>query len=94
MEKILRKSKNSNMTASSGKKVFRCDMCGKSLSNQKKLTEHIAAIHEGKKPFRCDICSYRFSQKTIMKKHVETVHEGKSHSNGKFVISAVLKRIT
>ena len=77
MEKILQESKNSNMNASSlrkGKKVFRCDMCGKSFFNQKKLTEHIAAIHEGKKPFRCDICSYRFSQKTIMKKHVETVH--------------------
>ena len=80
MERILHKSKTSNMNASSvqeGKKVFKCDVCGKSFSNQTKLTEHIAAIHEGKKPFRCDICSYRFSQKTTMKKHVASVHEGK-----------------
>ena len=69
MEKILHKSKTSNMNASSvqkGKKVFKCDVCGKSFSNQTKLTEHIAAIHEGKKPFTCDICDYSCSRKSNM----------------------------
>ena len=31
-----------------GKNTFGCEICGKSLTTKKTLTQHISAIHEGK----------------------------------------------
>ena len=75
------------------KKVFRCEICGKTYTTKTILTQHIGVIHEGNKPFKCDICDYRSSQKGHIKSHVASVHEGKNPSNVTFVTTAVLKRV-
>ena len=69
MENIVQNSNKSNTNPSVGhkaEKVFMCEMCDKTLYNQKKLTQHIDVMLEEKNPFTCDICSYRFSTKSVI----------------------------
>ena len=57
--------------------MSRCEIYGKSYTNETNLAIHIGAIHEGKKPFEFDICDYSCSQKIRMNTHISSVHEGK-----------------
>ena len=46
-----------------GKKVFKCNICGKTYCKKQTVNEHIASVHEGIKPFKCEICDYSSSRK-------------------------------
>ena len=51
------------LSAYEGKKMFGCEICGKSLTTKKTLAQHISTIHEGNKQFKCDTCDYSCSLK-------------------------------
>ena len=53
-----------------------CHLCSKAFIGNKKLKQHIDAVHEKKRPYLCDICSNRFSQEGHLKAHIATVHIG------------------
>ena len=74
------------------KKVFRCEICGKTVTTKTILMQHIGVIHEGNKPFKCDIFDYRSSQKGQIKSHVQMFMKKRSYSNVIFVTKASLKR--
>ena len=89
MKTISEKSLKSTKSGHEREKMFGCEICGKSLSSNTKLTQHIATIHEGKKPFTCEMCDYSCSQKGTMNRHVASVHE----ENRKFAKKAASKII-
>ena len=45
------------------KPQFRCEICGKCLTQKSSLSQHISTNHEGKKLFKCNICECSFSKK-------------------------------
>jgi KRAB domain-containing zinc finger protein len=53
-----------------------CDVCLRRFSQNQKLRNHKARIHEGKtsKDFECPKCHKRFSQKSHLNVHNNTVH--------------------
>jgi uncharacterized Zn-finger protein len=69
-----------------GKKLFICNICYKSFSQNISLKRHIASVHEEVKQFRCDSCKSIFAQIGELKRHILTVHEKRSPTNVAFVI--------
>ena len=50
-----------------------CEICGKTLKNDRVLKEHIRSVHESK-VFPCNECNKKFKSKQSVKRHM-TVHE-------------------
>ena len=46
-----------------GKKVLKCNICGKAFHKKQNMNGHIASVHEGKKIFKCDTCDKIFVSK-------------------------------
>ena len=46
------------------KKMFPCDLCGKMLTSNTKLTNHVRIIHEGAKDFVCGFCKKQFTSRS------------------------------
>ena len=59
-----------------GKKVFKCNICGKTFCQKQKVNRHISSVHEGIKRFKCEVCDYSCFLKSTLKTHVASVHEG------------------
>ena len=59
-----------------GKKDYKCDFCGKSLTQAGSLKKHIHTIHAGHKNYDCAFCSKSFYQAGDLKRHMHTVHYG------------------
>ena len=56
---------------------FKCEFCDHRCSQNSKLIQHVASVHEGKKPFECRICESKFKSKQASDKHMASIHEGK-----------------
>ena len=57
------------------KKLFKCDLCGKTFNRPKKLIWHMES-HSGKE-FRCDVCNKTFKNSRGLAAHMKVIHEGK-----------------
>ena len=54
---------------------FLCSHCGKTLSSQHTLDDHISKVHEGiKSVFMCKFCSKCFNVKSNLSRHMRTCH--------------------
>ena len=58
------------------KKVFKCEICLKTLSGRGNLKQHVENVHKRLKT-KCDICGKQFTKKYYLKEHVSGVHEKK-----------------
>ena len=76
------------------KKPFKCDVCGHNSSQKVNMKTHLETVHAKKKTFICDICDFICYRKDSMERHVALAHEKKNHLNVRFVIIAVLLKIT
>ena len=52
----------------------KCCYCGKKLSSNKKLLEHIRIVHFDIRKFPCPICNHRFTAKRDVHKHINSAH--------------------
>ena len=52
-----------------------CDVCGKVLSSERRLKDHLATVHQGLKKFACRFCDKKFSSNSN-----RVVHEGSVHT--------------
>ena len=58
---------------------FKCDLCGKTLSNKQNLSFHLRT-HTSEKPYRCNECGQRFRKSGHLDGHMRALHTGqKSH---------------
>ena len=48
------------------RKVNKCKLFGKKLSNSYKLKVHIKLVHEGVKAFKCKYCDKTFGEKRVL----------------------------
>lgn len=56
-----------------GFKAHKCEMCGKTYTNQGNLDRHIRVTHKNDRRYKCDECGKSFSQLTILRQH-QAVH--------------------
>ncbi|KAM4032652.1 uncharacterized protein ACNLHF_019849 isoform 1-T3 [Anomaloglossus baeobatrachus] len=63
-----------NSDHKSGKKLFTCGECGKSLTRKENLISH-QRIHTGEKPFCCQECGKCFKKSSHLSKH-QQIHTG------------------
>ena len=64
------------------KNVFNCDLCNKTFTKKRNLTDHIEKTHNRRKTethFQCDICDKTSNNKNRLQEHVENVHEKNDH---------------
>lgn len=54
--------------------IVDCDICGKRLSSNRRLQEHIKVVHEKVKDYFCDQCSKAFGDPALLKSHQARVH--------------------
>ncbi|KAL2831674.1 hypothetical protein BJY01DRAFT_106705 [Aspergillus pseudoustus] len=54
----------------SGRKLYSCEDCGKSLGRKTDLKRHVDSVHRGIRRFGCDHCGYRFSRQDTLARHV------------------------
>ena len=54
--------------------IVDCEICGKTLSDHRKLMAHIKAVHEGVKDWVCEHCSKPFAHKSLLISHQARVH--------------------
>uniref|UniRef100_A0A8C8UMG2 Uncharacterized protein n=1 Tax=Peromyscus maniculatus bairdii TaxID=230844 RepID=A0A8C8UMG2_PERMB len=57
-----------------GRKLHRCDDCGKSFSQHSRLVEH-KRVHTGDRPYKCEQCGKTFRWRTVLARH-KVVHTG------------------
>ena len=55
-------------------KPFSCSLCRRSFSENYKLENHVAFVHEEKKSVGCQICRMKFKKLTVLNKHIESEH--------------------
>lgn len=58
----------------SEKRLFKCNVCGKSLKTPENLKKHIQNVHRPRKPFPCQICGKSFSSNGNRKLHEKNIH--------------------
>lgn len=56
-------------------RIFKCNQCPSTFSQQFNLNKHVRAVHERRRPFQCDVCLARFQQKSHRTMHHLAVHE-------------------
>lgn len=57
------------------KPPLQCEICGKVLSCQSSLVQHVR-LHSGEKPFGCDVCQKKFARAEHLNIHKRT-HTGR-----------------
>ncbi|KAK3909637.1 Zinc finger protein 710, partial [Frankliniella fusca] len=57
--------------ASHAKVSYRCEVCGKEISNKANYKRHLE-IHENK--IKCDVCDLTFSKGVLLRRHLAKVH--------------------
>ncbi|XP_035218443.1 gastrula zinc finger protein XlCGF49.1-like [Stegodyphus dumicola] len=63
-----------NLQFPSVKKIYVCDICGRSFSQKSTLKEHYK-LHTGERPFVCPTCKKCFTQRGTLKTHMR-IHTG------------------
>ena len=58
------------------RKEYKCDHCGKILSDKYVLEKHLKNHSDSRKKYPCDICGKDYSDKNVLKKHKAFVHNG------------------
>ena len=58
------------------KKMFPCQHCGKLLTTNSKLQNHVKSVHEGLRAHACKFCSKRFTTNGNLKAHEAAIHTG------------------
>ncbi|XP_059183145.1 zinc finger protein 773-like [Centropristis striata] len=64
----------SHSNTHTGKKSFKCDICGKDFKYNSLLQRHMR-VHTGESPYFCKTCGKVFSQKSSLKYHIR-IHTG------------------
>ncbi|VDL99499.1 unnamed protein product [Schistocephalus solidus] len=59
---------------SSGRRPFKCELCGSAFTQKAALKRHDDVIHQGIANFVCDQCGYRFTSAVKLRLHVDSVH--------------------
>ena len=78
-------------------KLFKCEICEKTLLSERFLKDHNAAFHTKLKPYSCEKCGKSFSTKNIYKRHQLIHNEGNErnfqceHCGSSFVSITKLK---
>ena len=54
--------------------ILDCHICGKTLSSNKHLNEHIKTVHEKRRDWVCEHCFKSFGSKTVLNHHQARVH--------------------
>jgi hypothetical protein len=55
-------------------KPFSCSLCRRSFSENYKLENHVAFVHEEKKSVGCQVCRMKFKKLAVLNKHIESEH--------------------
>jgi len=89
--------KNGLKRKNGGKLSVICDECGKTLSSQRRLREHIKNKHDQNKTYKCKECDKVFKNQTEYKSHNAIVHKQKKGPEmcpecGKMIHFSSLKR--
>ena len=61
---------------------YKCDSCGKSLTQSQNLKRHIKIIHEWKRNYICDSCEKSFTVLGLI--HINIVHVGQKDHKCEF----------
>ena len=67
----------------SGARPFRCDVCGKTFTQNQRLTVH-QRLHTGERPYLCSLCGKTFTESCKLKRHLGSVH--KANKDGSALI--------
>eukprot|EP01083_Nonionella_stella_P075217 204351_1 len=70
---------NEQIVVHNSTKLFSCDVCQKSFSQEGNLKRHLL-IHSGVKPYSCEVCKKNFSLKGGLNKHMLTHNGGKPYT--------------
>jgi len=76
------KNRSTSKSSASKKKSFKlksghyaCQLCGKVLSYQKSLRDHVRFVHENERSYQCEQCPYAAAKRRDLDKHVDSVHD-------------------
>ena len=58
---------------SKGRKINKCDICGKVFAGTNDLRKHLR-IHNDERPYECPTCKSRFRQSGCLKNHIASQH--------------------
>ena len=86
---VANKAKNVSPKIHTRKKIYKCNVCEKSFSNEKYLKTH-HRIHTGEKPYKCSTCEKSFVRKDQLIRH-SRIHTGEKPYNAINVGNLLLK---